>query len=367
MSTAKTGLITWLLCTVVVVFSLRTMSRVLPGVIHFSNTPRLTNRELISLRNTAKRNSVIVLAVHQSDASQGSGFVIRRIGDKAVVATNAHVVMHKGCAAERVAVKAFGATSFTKADLLYAEEDKALRRDLALLVVCDPMNQLGQEIPFAGDVRRGDFVLSVGSPLNEDFAVDDGIVERVDVSSQVGNTIYHDALLEHGSSGGGLFNAKGQLVGINTYILGDGKTGVALSNGPMLNRLRLYSLKVSANTGWQNSGIHVNASDHCVAVLSQGKWSIAGLLPMVDGVGRTDDIYARYSLFPEIPHGSLLMSLDNGKSAVAIDHWWKNVIRDDSAYLSQPVKGQNANLAFRINDTDIANNAGQLDVTVLIW
>ena len=132
-----------------------------------------------------------------------------------------------------------------------------------------------------------------------------------------------------------------------------------------LNKIKLYSLKVNANTGWQNSGIPINASNQQVNVLAQGKWSISGFLNNVDALGTKG--YKEYSLFPDLQHGSLIMSLDSGKSAVPIDHWWKGTVREDSACLTQPVEDLNTNLSFRINDTDTRNNSGQIDVTVLVW
>lgn len=364
-STAKTAVLGWVVATVIFLFVVLPSLGALKRAV-VAEAPKITNEQMIALRNTAKRNSVMVVATHKNGASKGSGFVIKRIGDKAIVATNAHVVLDDGGASPTsVVVKPLGANEFVKADLLYAQRAPGLQLDLALLVVRDPTNKLGQEVQFAKSVEEGELAISVGSPLNEEFTIDDGVVQRVESSADLGNVIFHDALIEHGSSGGGLFNAKGELLGINTYILEDGKTGVALSNDLFLNRLKLYSVKVSANEDWQNSGIQISPSNHLVIVLAQGKWSVSSWVSPLDALGTTE--YAEYSLFPALAHGSLLMSLDGGNSAVAIDQWWNGAVREASTYLSQPVDNKNTNISFRNNDADIKNNEGQIDVTVLVW
>lgn len=366
---AQTAIITWI-AIFVIMFAIFLF--VIPRLDRFqramtAKAPKLTNEQMIALRNTVKRNSVMVIVDHKDSSSKGSGFIIKRIGDKAIVATNAHVVLDDGgTSPTTVAVKPLDTKEFVRADLLYALLEPELNLDLALLVVHDPRNKLGQEVQFAKSVEEGELVISVGSPLNEEFIIDDGVVQRVESSSVLlGNVIFHDALIEHGSSGGGLFNARGELVGINTYGLKDGRTGVALSNDLFLNRMKLYSVKVSANEGWQNSGIQISPSSLRVIVLAQGKWSVSSFVPLLDALGTTE--YAKYSLFPDLDHGSLLMSLDDGDSAVAVDQWWNGAVREDSTYLFQRVKDKNANISFRINDADIKNNEGQIDVTVLVW
>lgn len=84
------------------------------------------------------------------------------------------------------------------------------------------------------DVRVGDQVIAIGSPLGLQNTVTTGIVSAVDRDvnvpaeergfSQSGNTdvsykaIQTDASINQGNSGGPLFNSAGQVIGINSMI-----------------------------------------------------------------------------------------------------------------------------------------------------
>ena len=71
--------------------------------------------------------------------------------------------------------------------------------------------------------------MAIGSPfgLHLNHTVTAGIISakgRSDVVSRLNfeNFIQHDAAINPGNSGGGLFNLKGELMGINTAIATDG-------------------------------------------------------------------------------------------------------------------------------------------------
>ncbi len=76
-------------------------------------------------------------------------------------------------------------------------------------------------------VRVGDEVFAIGNPFAQDSTVTSGIVSaigRVMESSfterSILNVIQTDAALNPGNSGGPLFNASGEVIGINTSITG---------------------------------------------------------------------------------------------------------------------------------------------------
>ena len=56
----------------------------------------------------------------------------------------------------------------------------------------------------------------------ENATVTGGVISRFTTAAGVGNTrlIQHDAIVNHGNSGGPLLNEKGAVIGINTYSLG---------------------------------------------------------------------------------------------------------------------------------------------------
>ncbi|MBR3680403.1 MAG: trypsin-like peptidase domain-containing protein [Clostridia bacterium] len=72
-------------------------------------------------------------------------------------------------------------------------------------------------------------VVAVGNPGGLHNSVTVGsIISYKDIDLDVLSVpvIYHTAPLDHGSSGGGIFNAKGELVGIN-YAIGESEDGTA--------------------------------------------------------------------------------------------------------------------------------------------
>ena len=152
--------------------------------------------------------------IESTPTSQGSGVVIAEDG---YVLTNNHVVeggdsykvlMPDG---EKVDAELLGLDSST---------------DLAVLKVVENAEQLAPvDIGATSDLLVGSTVVAIGNPGGEVLAnsVTQGIVsalERTSVNSS-SNTrriqyIQHDAAISSGNSGGGLFNYKGELVGINT-------------------------------------------------------------------------------------------------------------------------------------------------------
>ena len=151
--------------------------------------------------------------------SQGSGVVIKEGG---FVLTNYHVI--EGGDSYQILMP-----NGEKVEASLAGSDSSL--DLAVLQVDG--NYAGQLVPVSigssTNLIVGSTVIAIGNPSGEMLAntVTQGIVsalERSEVSSS--NTtrsvdyIQHDAAINSGNSGGGLFNYKGELIGINTLKYG---------------------------------------------------------------------------------------------------------------------------------------------------
>ena len=152
--------------------------------------------------------------IADTPVSQGSGVVIAEGG---YVVTNNHVVdegdsfqvlMPSG---EKVPATLVGADESTDIAVLKVDEDAA-----AQLVPA--------EIGSSSELLIGSTVVAIGNPGGEVLSntVTQGIVSALERSnvkarstSRVINYIQHDAAINSGNSGGGLFNYKGQLVGIN--------------------------------------------------------------------------------------------------------------------------------------------------------
>jgi serine protease Do len=146
----------------------------------------------------------------QTQHTFGTGFVIDPTG---VIATNSHVVQD----AYRIDV------SFADGTTVPAHLLKATRLiDVALIKI-----DVGHPLPALhwGDsdtLQVGDPVFVVGNALGVGISVSGGIVSGLNrniMDSPYDDYIQTDAAINHGNSGGPLFNKNGEVIGINTALL----------------------------------------------------------------------------------------------------------------------------------------------------
>jgi Do/DeqQ family serine protease len=153
----------------------------------------------------------------------GSGVIVD--AKKGYVLTNHHVVAD---AAEimvtlkdkrEIPAKLIGSDDGTDIALLQIEAD-----NLAELPIGD-----------SSDMKVGDYVIAVGSPFGLSQTVTSGIVSALGRSGLniegYEDFIQTDASINPGNSGGALVNLKGELVGINTAIIGPsgGNVGIGFA------------------------------------------------------------------------------------------------------------------------------------------
>ena len=160
---------------------------------------------------------VVVLPLDEQGKTtgQGSGVVV---GDYEVV-TNCHVLRKASDVAVRQAADWSGRETYRMAAYLLARNDE---RDLCLLFV----DQL-PEPPAAQAVRLGaakvlsigEEVYAVGAPAGLELSLSRGIVSQLRgaFGKRAAPLVQTDAAISPGSSGGGLFNQSGELVGITTF------------------------------------------------------------------------------------------------------------------------------------------------------
>ena len=153
--------------------------------------------------------------------ASGSGFIIRREGDSAYVATNAHVVYH----ADKVQVL-LSTGRQVDAEVVGSDDDA----DLAILKIhgsnLPPALPLGN----SGGLQQGQFVLAIGEPESFQNSVSLGIVSAlhrtgIDAGGGEGFPIFHysDMIqittpINPGNSGGPLITTDGHVVGINAVV-----------------------------------------------------------------------------------------------------------------------------------------------------
>lgn len=152
------------------------------------------------------RRSTVQVKAHRR--ASGSGIIWS--GDGKIV-TNAHVV--ESSSGRPVEVEFWDGRSFPAK---IVQEDR--RRDLAALEVT------GADLRPAtlGDpsqLRVGELVIAVGNPMGFIGAASTGIVHRVSVNEGRAWVI-SQLRLAPGNSGGPLANGRGEVVGINTMVIG---------------------------------------------------------------------------------------------------------------------------------------------------
>ncbi|MQA98317.1 MAG: trypsin-like serine protease [Streptosporangiales bacterium] len=166
------------------------------------------------LSNVAARVLPSVVSVETERGgpdSSGSGFVIDAAGH---VLTNAHVVEDN----ESVRVVLRDGTRRPAEVVGVSTAD-----DLAVLSVEDNSGLRPLALGRSSDVRVGDPVLAVGSPLGLAGTVTSGIVSALDRPVRFsggggGTALQTDASINPGNSGGPLVNARGEVIGVNTAI-----------------------------------------------------------------------------------------------------------------------------------------------------
>jgi serine protease Do len=155
---------------------------------------------------------------------QGSGFVIEGNGADAYVLTNFHVIRN----AERVQVQV--SDGRTLDDVRVVGYDPAT--DLAVLRVAGG-GLIAAEWGDSDLLEPGDWVLAIGNPYGLDRTLTAGIVSatqrRVASASPFQDFLQTDAAVNPGNSGGPLVNIQGEVVGINTAIVGEAYQGISFA------------------------------------------------------------------------------------------------------------------------------------------
>jgi serine protease Do len=157
----------------------------------------------------------------RKSSALGSGFII---DEKGIVVTNNHVIQD----AEDIVVIVNGDQEY-KAKVVGADP----LSDIAVL----QLETKDKFTPVAfGDsdkARIGDWVIAIGNPFGLGGTVTSGIISARNRSiglSRYEDYIQTDASINSGNSGGPLFDMNGDVIGINTAILGrSGSVGIGFS------------------------------------------------------------------------------------------------------------------------------------------
>lgn len=165
------------------------------------------------------KNAVVKIDVISGKSSPkvpsgtGSGFVFSSDG---LIFTNAHVVNRPGT----IRVSLLDGTEYD-AVITGIDADS----DIAILKIYGN----GYSVATLGDsqeLRIGQFLIAIGNPLGYQHSVSTGVLSgvgrtlRTSTGQVIDNVLQTDAPLNPGNSGGPLINTAGEVVGINTAIIG---------------------------------------------------------------------------------------------------------------------------------------------------
>jgi len=185
----------------------------------------LTHRQLIG----NLLNSTVKIATFTDDGrAGGSGVIMHASG---LILTNYHVVHNSN----RLKV-----WLYENRDRQYHEAEVIgidPAADLALLDIDIKEDDFFTVSDFeynSDTVYAGTDVIAVGHPLSLSWSVSRGAINAVNRPSFLTpyvSLIQHDAVIQQGSSGGPLFNDRGNLIGINTYVIAPSEKGVSVYAG----------------------------------------------------------------------------------------------------------------------------------------
>ena len=157
----------------------------------------------------------------RKSSALGSGFII---DEKGIVVTNNHVIQD----AEDIIVRVNGDQEY-KAKVVGADP----LSDIAVLQLETKDKFMPVAFGDSDKARIGDWVIAIGNPFGLGGTVTSGIISARNRSiglSRYEDYIQTDASINSGNSGGPLFDMNGDVIGINTAILGrNGSIGIGFS------------------------------------------------------------------------------------------------------------------------------------------
>ena len=157
----------------------------------------------------------------RQSSALGSGFII---DEKGIVVTNNHVISD----AEDIIVRVNGDKEFN-AKVIGADP----LSDIAVLQLETNEKFIPVKFGNSDKARIGDWVIAIGNPFGLGGTVTSGIISARNRSiglSRYEDYIQTDASINSGNSGGPLFDMNGDVIGINTAILGrNGSIGIGFS------------------------------------------------------------------------------------------------------------------------------------------
>lgn len=292
-------------------------------------------------------DSVVLIQNYNSNrlASSGTGFVYKKENDKGYILTNYHVVAN----ATDIRITL---SNDEEVKATYIGGDQYL--DLAVITI--PVDKVlsVSEIGSSENMRIGDSVFTIGSPLGYDYrgTVTSGILSGknriVEVSVGSNTTedyamkvLQTDAAINPGNSGGPLLNINGEVIGVNSMkLVQDEIEGMGfaipieyamahiteLESGKAIKRpmLGVSLINVSNTTAVYQYGFNIGNATEGVIVAEITKGTGASksdlkkgdIITKLDGEKVSSVAYLRYELFKHKVGDEITVTYTrNGKEA----------------------------------------------------
>lgn len=190
----------------------------------FADVAQVVMPCVVGVSNRANTYSIISGQTELVEQATGSGVVITTQGH---VVTNYHVV--EGASDVQVLWQG----QYLSAEIVGVDE----LTDIAVLRVTENVSLPAVKMGDASSVRVGDWAIVIGNPLGKQFAdtVTVGVVSALNrelEGSSIVKMLQTDAAINSGNSGGGMFNTKGELIGIPSLkFSSSGRSDVASIEG----------------------------------------------------------------------------------------------------------------------------------------
>ena len=198
----------------------------------------------------------------EQEYQSGTGFVVTTDG---TVITNWHVIRNIIGNSDGTLRVLFSNDSIYEAELFNYDKTS----DIAILKIVNSENKIFTAVKWGSKPKLGGHAIVIGSPIGLDFSVSFGIISALDriipkAAPPFVPYIQTDAAMNRGNSGGPLFNADGEVVGINTLILTPpnpsgaevGSIGLGFSIDGQYAQMIIKRLESGKKISWSYVGLH---------------------------------------------------------------------------------------------------------------